>query len=319
MRPTARQILQPFITYAFYPLMLLLTGAVSYISLEAAWAPAAIYTYFAATRFGLLIGTEFLFPAKQKWKMTWRSFWRDIKYSVTNIVFMRGGSFLIALLALDLAVDNPGLLPNAPFIVGLVATALVYEFFQYWFHRWCHEGPGKIGEFLWKMHAAHHLPDKVYLVMHGVMHPLNALASTLISSGVVLLMGASQEALFVLLMFRGLNGWISHFNVDIRAGFLNYIFAGTELHRYHHSADFSEAKNYGSFIIFWDIVFGTFVYKPGRLPERLGVDDVSAYPESTELLKVLALPFRKSAPDFQSGEKPEEVFGEINPGLTPPR
>jgi len=313
VRPTARQTLQPFITYAFYPLMLVATGIVSYITLETAWAPAAIYTYFAATRFGLLLGTEFLFPAKQEWKMTWRSFWRDIKYGVTNIVILRGGSFLIALLALDLAADNPGLLPNAPFIVGLVATALVYEFFQYWFHRLNHEGPGKLGAFLWKMHAAHHLPDKVYLVMHGVMHPLNAIANTAISSSIILLMGASQEALFVLLMFRGLHGLISHFNVDIRAGFLNYIFAGTELHRYHHSADLSETKNYGSFLIFWDIVFGTFVYKPGRLPERLGVEDVKAYPHSNELLKVLALPFRKSAQDVQSREEPEEALGEINP------
>ena len=294
MSPKVRQIFQPFITYAFYPLMLVATGVVSYITLETAWAPAAIYTYFAATRFGILIGTEFLFPARQDWKMTWGSFWRDIKYGVVNVAILRGGSFLIALLALDLSADNVGLLPNAPFIVGLVATALVYEFFQYWFHRINHEGTGKVGAFLWKMHSAHHLPDKVYLVMHGVMHPLNAIANTAISSGIILLMGASQEALFVLLMIRGLHGLISHFNVDIRAGWLNYIFAGTELHRYHHSADLSETKNYGSFLVFWDLVFGTFVYKPGILPKRLGVEDVTAYPESTQIFQVLALPFKSS-------------------------
>ncbi len=307
MISTARQILQPFVTYAFYPMMLIITGAVSYISLEAGWAPVAILTWFAGFRFVTLLGTEFLFPAKAEWKMTWGSFWRDIKYAVVNIAVLRGGSFLIALLALDLAVDNPGLLPDAPFIVGLVATGLVYEFFQYWFHRLNHEGPGKLGAFLWKMHAAHHLPDKVYLVMHGVMHPMNAIANTAISSGIILLMGASAEALLVLMMFRGLHGWMTHFNVDIRAGFLNYIFAGTELHRYHHSADFSEAKNYGSFLIIWDLVFGTFVYKPGKLPERLGVDDAVAYPESNEILKVLALPFKKNEPTPAAKPSPEQV------------
>ena len=292
MRPTVT-ISIPFIRYYFYPLMLLATAAVSYISLEAAWAPAAIYTYYAAGRFAVLIGTEFMFPANDAWKMTWASFWRDIKYGVTNTVFLRGGQFLLALLALDLAVDNLGILPNAPFLVELIATALVYEFFQYWFHRWCHEGWGKLGGFLWKIHAAHHLPDRVYLVMHVVGHPLNSIISVAISSGVVLLMGASQEAIFVLLLFRGLQGWVSHFNVDIRAGLLNYIFVGTELHRLHHSADVHEAKNYGVFTPFWDIIFGTFVYKPNQLPKRLGVADVKAYPKSNEMLKVLALPFRK--------------------------
>ena len=300
MSPTVRQIFQPFITYAFYPMMLIITGVVAYVSLEAAWAPVAILTWFAVFRFASLLGIEFLFPAKQEWKMTWASFWRDIKYAVTNIAVINGGFFLISLLALELAADNPGLLPDAPWFVGLIATALVYEFFQYWFHRINHEGKGKIGAFLWKTHAAHHLPDKVYLVMHGVMHPLNAIPNIAISSGVLLLMGASAEALLVLMMYRGLHGWMTHFNVDIRAGWLNYIFSGTELHRFHHSADFTEAKNYGSLLVFWDLVFGTFVYKPGVLPKRLGVDDVTAYPESTEILKVLAMPFKR---------KPKEVEG----------
>jgi hypothetical protein len=34
-----------------------------------------------------------------------------------------------------------------------------------------------------------------------------------------------------------------------------------------------------------------FYYRPGRVPERLGVLDPGAYPDSNELWKVMKLPF----------------------------
>jgi sterol desaturase/sphingolipid hydroxylase (fatty acid hydroxylase superfamily) len=85
---------------------------------------------------------------------------------------------------------------------------------------------------------------------------------------------------------------VSHFNVDIKAGPLNYLLVGTELHRFHHSASLDEAKNFGVLTPFWDLVFGTFRYDPRRLPEALGVVDPSQYPPSTAIGKVLMLPLR---------------------------
>ncbi|MGO7033949.1 sterol desaturase family protein [Rhizobium ruizarguesonis] len=64
---------------------------------------------------------------------------------------------------------------------------------------------------------------------------------------------------------------ISHFNVDLRLGWANYIFVGPEVHRYHHSADVNEAKNYGATLTLWDQIFGTFVFHPGLAPQDLGV------------------------------------------------
>ena len=86
---------------------------------------------------------------------------------------------------------------------------------------------------------------------------------------------------------------VSHFNVNIKAGALNYLLVGTELHRYHHSADLAEAKNFGVLTPFWDIVFGTFRYQPERLPAALGIVSPALYPQSNQLLKVLMLPFRR--------------------------
>ncbi len=74
---------------------------------------------------------------------------------------------------------------------------------------------------------------------------------------------------------------------------LKYILIGTETHRYHHSANIDEAKNYGNTLAIWDIIFGTFYYKPGTAPKKLGMDNPNEYPKSENLFDVVSLPFRK--------------------------
>jgi sterol desaturase/sphingolipid hydroxylase (fatty acid hydroxylase superfamily) len=128
--------------------------------------------------------------------------------------------------------------------------------------------------------------------MHGVFHPVNALISAVLIQATLLALGMSPEAVFAAILIIDLQTMISHFNVDIRAGFLNYVLIGTELHRYHHSASVDQAKNFGTVIPLWDLVFGTFLYRPGAPPRRLGVDDSAGYPPSQHFWKVLALPFR---------------------------
>jgi hypothetical protein len=142
-------------------------------------------------------------------------------------------------------------------------------------------------------HAAHHLPQQVYVMMHAVAHPLNTFAVRLILTAPLFFLGFSTEAIFVASLILGLQGLVSHFNVDIRVGWLNYVLVGTELHRYHHSADAAEAMNYGAVVPFWDILFGTFVYRPDAPPRALGVDSPSEYPADREILRVLGLPFAR--------------------------
>ena len=79
-------------------------------------------------------------------------------------------------------------------------------------------------------------------------------------------------------------------------GWFNYIFVGTELHRYHHSAEINESKNYGATLSIYDQLFGTFVYHPGRPPAQLGVAEPSGFPDYDQTLAVLKLPFLKQGP-----------------------
>ena len=80
--------------------------------------------------------------------------------------------------------------------------------------------------------------------------------------------------------------------VDIRAGWVNYLLMGTELHRYHHSADPAQAKSYAAVVTLWDLLFGTFYYRPGVVTLRPGVEHPADYPQDREISKVLVLPFK---------------------------
>lgn len=291
-----KNLFQKVITYGLYPFLLISQLTIFTFAIFYEWDLKTIFLYMGPTQFSLLLGIEFIFPIKREWKMTWKSFFRDIKYMIAGGLTSRGIRFLIGYAAIYLSEKNVGVLKQFPFVLSVICVLVTWEFMQYWFHRLSHEAGGKIGNFLWRVHSAHHLPDKVYLLMHPVFHPLNSLVTTVMLQGILIFAGVDAKTIYLLNIFMGLQGLISHFNVDIRAGFFNYIFIGTELHRFHHSANINESKNYGGILSIWDIVFGTFYYKPGTSPARLGVAQPEEYPESTQILKVLLFPF-KSAKD----------------------
>ncbi|VAW46331.1 Fatty acid hydroxylase family (carotene hydroxylase/sterol desaturase) [hydrothermal vent metagenome] len=283
------------ISYTLYPVLLFSIFVSFYFSGYFNWDLATVLAWMAGIRFFVCFTIEFLYPCEKKWKMTWKSFQRDLKWMATGIITFGLIKLAMMMLAIDLSQYNTGLIAGLPLLIEVIICLLVYEFFQYWYHRYSHERRGKLGAWFWRVHVAHHLPDKVYILMHAVFHPINMIFTQIIIQGTLVLSGITAESIFLFNAIMALQGFISHYNVTIKAGFLNYIFIGTELHRYHHSADTVEAKNYGSVISFWDIVFGTFYYKPDSVPYRLGVNNIDIYPESTELFKVLKLPFVKTS------------------------
>ncbi len=282
-----------FVSHVFYPLLLAITLALYFGALEHGWNLATVFAWMAGTRMLLLLAVEFLYPAKPEWKMTWPSFRRDLKYMAVNGGIAGLVKLGLGWWALDMSRFNTGIVAGNSIFVEFLALLLVFEFFQYWYHRLSHEGSGRWGAWLWSVHVPHHLPDKVYLLMHPVGHPLNFLVSLAIVQLPMVVLGARPESIFLFNALMGLQGLLSHYNVDIKAGPLNYLLVGTELHRFHHSADIREARNYGVLTPFWDLVFGTFEYHPGRMPAALGVTEASQYPDSNELLKVLKLPFKR--------------------------
>jgi sterol desaturase/sphingolipid hydroxylase (fatty acid hydroxylase superfamily) len=284
--------LSGLVTYFTYPLLLVATLVTIYLVDSRHWDLKRAMLIYSLSLVFVLISLERAFPIAQKWGMSFASFLRDIKYLFTSALTIGLVRWGFGVLAILLSEHHRGPLAEVHLGISVVLFLLVFEFIQYWFHRLSHEGSGQIGAFLWRSHAAHHMPDQVYVVMHGVFHPVNALISALLLQVTFLLLGLSPQAVFAAMLIIDLQAMVSHFNVDIRAGLFNYVFSGTELHRYHHSSKISEARNYGVVLTLWDLVFGTFKYQPGKLPASLGLDSTGEYPHSRNFWRVLALPFQ---------------------------
>jgi sterol desaturase/sphingolipid hydroxylase (fatty acid hydroxylase superfamily) len=251
-------------------------------------------TVWAQTTGALLVVyflVEITLPYEKRWAMTWASFQADLKFVLSNAATLAAISAALAYVTITTAGTHPGPASGWPIAAQVAAALVIFEAVNYSLHRAMHRMRGPLGRFLWRSHAVHHLPPRLYLVMHAVFHPVNAL---IIQSLAIILpvwaMGYGPQAAAMFLMINGMHGLINHFNVDIRAGWANYLFVGTELHRYHHSAVIADAGNFGATLSIFDILFGTFVYRPGTPPAELGVDPSSGLPAYERYWKVMALP-----------------------------
>jgi sterol desaturase/sphingolipid hydroxylase (fatty acid hydroxylase superfamily) len=285
--------MRKIITYALYPALLLLVIAIIFLAINFNSDYKIVYGATTVFLVFTLVIVETFFPLNKEWKMTKKSFIRDLKYILIDAPIIGLTKTGFGLIAIWYSQTHIGLFTNSAILISTIIFLLVFEFFQYWYHRLSHTAKGKIGKFLWKVHLAHHLPDKVYVVMHAVFNPINAFVTATIIQLPLILLGISPEAALAATLLIDLQSLVSHFNVNIKAGFLNYIFIGTETHRYHHSANIDEAKNYGNTLAIWDIIFGTFHYKPNSVPQKLGLDNSEGYPKSENILDVVTYPFKK--------------------------
>jgi sterol desaturase/sphingolipid hydroxylase (fatty acid hydroxylase superfamily) len=283
-----------FIQYGLYPL--LFATMLGYAAFELSQPPGQIGSHYGGYLVALVVVmllVETLHPLRAEWKMTKTSFLRrDLPYMAIGGLTLGLVNYAAGWMILHFGMTRGTAHAEMPLVPAVLLALLIPDLLWYWVHRLSHEGRGRIGQWFWRMHVAHHLPQQVYLLMHAVAHPLNTIIVRVILTVPMFLLGFSAEVLFVANLVVGLQGFMSHFNVDIRAGWLNYLLMGTELHRYHHSADPAEAKNYAAVVTLWDQLFGTFYYRPGMVAQRLGVEHPAQYPQDRELLKVLALPFK---------------------------
>lgn len=254
------------------------------------------YGWFVGILVIVMVAIKSAHALRPEWRMTRGTFWRrDLPFLVVgaSTIALANACALWFVTAHAMA---PGrALSQVPVVPGVIASLLITDFLWYWLHRVSHAAQGPAGRWLWRVHVAHHLPQQVYVLMHAIGHPINAVMVRAILTVPPFLLGFSPAVVFAATVITGLQGLVSHFNVDSRAGWLNYLLVGTELHRYHHSADPAEAKNFGAVVSVWDQLFGTFVYHPAEAPDGLGVQDRTEYPADTQLLSVLAYPLRPTA------------------------
>ncbi|MFD5434128.1 sterol desaturase family protein [Kitasatospora sp. NPDC127067] len=274
-----------------HPLLLLGVLCTAVATLHFHWAPDRVSPLFLVAVLGYLAVLERVIPYRIDWHPSRRELgW----YSVYFVLSMVGGALAQGLVATLVEVLGPAH-PALPFAMEIPLALLVGSLGDYLVHRWSHRN-----RWLWRLHGVHHVPDKVNVANNGVNHFLDVLVAQSVVQLSLALIGFSPDSVFVVGIFVLAQGYFVHANIEVRIGPLGHVLAGPELHRLHHSTDLAEAGHYASDLSLWDHVFGSFTWRPGRVPEAVGLTDPAAFPTTGELGATLLHPWRRAKTTEQS-------------------
>ena len=152
---------------------------------------------------------------------------------------------------------------QTPMWAQVLLAGLILDLGLYAIHRASHASG-----FLWKLHAIHHSPERLYWLNGGRRHPLSALVLAGPGLTVLLVLGATPIAVGAWLSFMSVHLAFQHANLDYRLGPFRHLLGVAEMHRFHHKREFEDAQvNFGEVFLMWDHLFGTF-HDALRSPQR---------------------------------------------------
>ncbi|MDP6942576.1 MAG: sterol desaturase family protein [Myxococcota bacterium] len=285
-------MLRNLITYGLFPTTF--SGAMA----AAVWAmkrgvnPGLALAVITAATIVIVAIAERVSPAHPEWNRSRgdivTDLWHGLVSNITLPEVLKYG-VMTGLLATGFAESGGvGLWPDDwPLVAQLVAALVLGQFGEYWAHRSLHEIP-----WLWRFHAVHHSPERLYFLNAARFHPVDTSFLFCVGLAPLLVLGAGADLMLLVMTWISVHGLFQHCNVHLRLGPLNYIFSMAELHRWHHSLDLSEAnRNYGNNILFWDLVFRTVYWPRDRDASSTIGNNIEDYPKG--YLGQLAAPFRK--------------------------
>ena len=279
----------PYISYPFViSFCFILHIALIYLGLH-----LTLSTWIAVF-FGLLsiIALERYTPFRAEWIPKNNDWIVDASYMVlVQILLVKFLTFIVSIALLDIFQSNGFTIKKiwpTEWSTGTQAIlmVLIADFFRYWLHRLSHKWKP-----LWRLHAVHHSPHKLYSMNVGRFHPLEKSIQFIFDALPFIILGISENVLAAYFVFYSINGFFQHCNIKVYLGPLNYLISGPELHRWHHSVKINESNNnFGNNLIIWDLLFGTW-----HLPKEIKVEQLGLinrnYPLG--LIEQLKSPFIK--------------------------
>lgn len=245
-----------FLRVASFPALFAGTGAAAYAAYAAASA-SLLMPLLVGLVGAAVLALERTIPYEAEWNRGQERA-RDVLYlGLTSLaVSVAEASVwgLVALASARLAPDPSGWPAHWPFALQVLLAFALGDLLPYLYHRASHETSG----WLWRVHAIHHAPERMYALGFARFHPVNAFLTAALTLAPLALLGAPPQLLFVAAVLHNVHGLMSHANVDFRLGPLNLVFSMAELHRLHHARDPRLANgNYGATVLLWDWLFGT--------------------------------------------------------------
>ena len=243
-----------------YPVSLACAMISASIALDAGINPLIILGIVSAVTMSFVIGGEVLQRFNSDWRPTLReNYYPDIVTVLINNLLLQSSVVQLTIAATAMSLAGGGLQwwpRDWPLWLQVPLALLIGEFGSYWWHRASHEWMP-----LWRFHKLHHSPTRLYWLNATKFHYVDMTLLQTCATLPLLVLGADKAVILFLTLFSTFHGYWQHGNTRQNLGWLNYIFSSAELHRWHHNERVPVANNnYGSNLIFWDLVFGTYLW-----------------------------------------------------------
>lgn len=280
------------------PVLFALAGLAAFLTVRNSWNfELSALLIFLFTLIYIRIFEE-VNPLKKHWKVSKKEMVTDLKHLfISTLIFDAVGKALAVALMLfiqDRFFGVFGFWDSLPFLMSFVIANLVGELFPYLYHRVSHKGNQHyfLSLLLWKIHSIHHLPVSLNWFKTNRIHPVNIFLNTFLKFFPLLLLGFSEEIVFLTGVLHVVVAYLSHANILTKTGWLDYVVVTPQVHQFHHSTKLEEAKNFGNILPVWDLVFGTY-YNAKRTVENVGIspEDHFSYPDSERFEQQLIYPF----------------------------
>jgi len=166
-----------------------------------------------------------------------------------------------------------------PYWMKIVAGVILLDFSDYWVHRWDHRFP-----LLWRQHRVHHSDTSMDASTSLRVYPTDLIFFTVGEMAISIIFGIDIMSMNIFLFILIPMLFLQHTNLNYPV-WIDKVFGWflmmPNYHKVHHEQDqFYTDSNYGTLLILWDKLFGTFKIKPVKeinygLKEFIGSDKQS--------------------------------------------
>lgn len=218
---------------------------------------------------------EYLMPYERDWLAPDGEIVNDIAHTLltkgaVQVAAAAGATFpiLVAMVAQPHVGNDDGLWPTGWPLPLQVALALVIaELGLYAAHRYAHERL-----ILWRFHALHHSVERLRVFNTGRFHVVDSIVKAALSQVPLYLLGAPLPVFLWVGAVTAFIGLLTHCNIEMRTGFLDWVFSTPRLHRWHHSRDVKVGNtNYCENVVLWDQLLGTYHNPPYPSSTDIGI------------------------------------------------
>jgi len=262
-------------------------------------------TYFSIVAIIALF--ERLMPYEETWLESDGETFNNIAHSLLSkggvqIAAAIGTSFpmAVATVAQPFLSHKANIWPEQwPMALQVVLGLVIAEFGLYLAHRLAHEYLS-----LWRFHALHHSVERLWVINTGRFHIIDSLFKIALGQIPLYLLGAPLPVFLWIGAVTAFIGLLTHCNIDVRTGPLDWVLSTPRLHRWHHSKILAEGNtNYGENLVIWDQILGTYYNPPRPSSTDIGITGKVA----DSFLAQLAQPFSKKGAKQIIGKKPKEL------------